>query len=115
MPVYPGAQRFVGDTKTGPKTAFDDVILTLPSNRTFWAGGVTAQGNFVSREERGFTHRNTSTACRGATEPPVVWRKMPDDMLSYSGVGLHLSARRLPLSVNEESWIIGETGQFCGR
>jgi hypothetical protein len=25
-----------------------------------------------------------------------VWRKVPDDILSYLGVGLHLSARRLP-------------------
>jgi len=25
-----------------------------------------------------------------------VWRKVPDDSLSYLGVGLHLSARRLP-------------------
>src|SRR5467141_2490393 len=25
-----------------------------------------------------------------------VWRKVPDDILSYFGVGLHLSARRLP-------------------
>ena len=25
-----------------------------------------------------------------------VWRKVPEDTLSYLGVGLHLSARRLP-------------------
>jgi hypothetical protein len=25
-----------------------------------------------------------------------VWRKVPDDILSYMGGGLHLSARRLP-------------------
>ena len=25
-----------------------------------------------------------------------VWRKVPDDILSYLGVGLHLRARRLP-------------------
>ena len=36
---------------------------------------------------------------RLVTRSGRVWRKVPDDILSYLGVGLNLSARRLPPSL----------------
>ena len=43
-------------------------------------------GKFLVHLPEETTHRSSGR----------VWRKVPDDILSYLGVGLNLSARRLP-------------------
>ena len=43
-----------------------------------------ARGNFLVHLPEGTTRRSSGR----------VWRKVPDDILSYLGVGLNLSARR---------------------